>query len=244
MKSKKLSKKSSDNILLVGFPSNGLVGTFTISYLIYYLKMGQIGEIENLGLPPALFVEDGEIMAPIRIYNKDNLYIIVSDLPFDQLLAYDFAQSVLEFCKKNRISKIIIVSGMEAANMDPKKSKIFGIVTHQSLEETLYKNEIPKFLSGSIFGTDAAMISTFRKSKVPTLVLYAECHPFFPDPEASIVAITTVAKILNVKVDTTDIQKRIERLRIHHRNLMEETIKALQQQQEKQPQSTMAQIYR
>ncbi len=244
MKSKKLSRKSNDNILLVGFPSNGLVGTFTISYLIHYLKMEQVGEIENLGLPPALFVEDGEIMAPIRIYNKDNLYIIVSDLPFGPFLAYDFAQSVLEFCKKNRISKIIIVSGMETANRDPKTSKIFGMVTHQSLEETLYKNEIPKFLSGSIFGTEAAMISIFRKSKVPTLILYAECHPFFPDPEASTVAITTVAKILNVKVDTADIQKRIERLRIHHRNLMEETIKALEQQQEKQPQSTTPQIYR
>ena len=88
------------------------------------------------------------------------------------------------------------------------------------------------------------MISTFRKSNVPTLILYAECHPFFPDPAASIVAITTVAKILNVKVDTTDIQIKIERLRIQHRNMMEETMKALQQQQEKQPRTTTPQIYR
>ncbi len=45
----KVSKKiSPENVLLVGFPSNGLVGTFTISYLINNLEMKQIGEIDHL----------------------------------------------------------------------------------------------------------------------------------------------------------------------------------------------------
>lgn len=240
-----LTKKSTkDNILLVGFPSNGLVGTFTISYLVHNLEMKQIGEIDHPDLPPTLFVEDGEILPPIRIYKKNNIYVIMSDLPFDPFIAYDFAESILEYCKKNQIKKIIIVSGMESINRDPKSPKIFGLVTHQSLEKVLYDYGISKFLSGSIFGTDASMITAFRKSQVPALVLYAECHPFFPDPEASIVAITTVAKILNVKVNTRDIQKKIEWLRIQHRNLMEETIRSLQLQQKEKIPTRAPQIYR
>lgn len=168
----------------------------------------------------------------------------MSDLPFDPYLAYDFAESILEYCKKNNIQKIIIVSGMETINKDPKAPKIYGLVTHQSLEETLYANQISKFLTGSIFGTDAAMITVFRKSKIPALILYTECHPFFPDPEASIIAITTLAKVLNIEVDTTDIQKKMERLRIQHRNLMEETIRALQQQQLENQPNRAPQIYR
>lgn len=119
---------------------------------------------------------------------------------------------------------------METINKDSKMPKIYGLVTHQSLEETLYTNQISKFLAGSIFGTDAAIISVFRKSKIPALILYAECHPFFPDPEASIVSIITLAQILNIKIDTTDIQKKMEYLRIQRRNLMDETIRTLQQQ--------------
>ena len=238
--SKKLPK---ENILLVGFPSNGLVGTFTISYLVHYLEMKQIGEIEHPDLPPTLFVEDGEILPPIRIYKKNNLYVVMSDLPFDPFVAYDFAESILDYCKKNQIKKIIIISGMETVNRDPKAPKIFGLVTHQPLEKLLYDYKIPKFLAGSIFGTDAAMITAFRKSKIPAVILYAECHPFFPDPEASIIAITTLAKVLEIKVDTTDIQKKIEWLRIQHRNLMEETIRSLQQQQGKKP-GKAPQIYR
>ena len=241
----KVTKSSKENVLLVGFPSNGLVGTFAISYLVHYLGMKQIGEIEHPDLPPTLFVEEGEILPPIRIYKKNNIFVIISDLPFDPYRAYDFSESILQYCKNNDIRKIIIVSGMETINRDPKAPKIYGLVTHQSIEEVLYTNQISKFLAGSIFGTDAAIISVFRKSKIPALILYAECHPFFPDPEASILAITTLAKILNVTVDTTDIQKKMERLRIQHRNLMDETIRALQQQQkEKQQPARAPQIYR
>ena len=236
-------KNLPENVLLVGFPSNGLVGTFSVSYLVHYLEMKQIGEIEHPDLPPTLFVENGEILSPIRIYRKDNIFVIISDLPFDPYRAYEFSESVLQYCKTNDIKKIIIVSGMETINQDPKSPKIYGLVTHQSLEEVLYTNQVSKFLAGSIFGTDAAIISIFRKSKIPALILYAECHPFFPDPEASVLAIITLAKILNVKVDTTDIQKKMERLRIQHRNLMEETVRALQKQQEKPP-SRPPQIYR
>lgn len=241
----KISKTpSKDNTLLVGFPSNGLVGTFTISYLIDNLGMKEIGELDHPDLPPMLFVENGEILPPIRIYKKNNIFVIISVLPFDPYLAYDFTKSILEYCKKNDIQKIIIVSGMETIDKNHKEPKIYGLVTHQSLDQILYTNRISKFLSGSIFGTDAAMITVFRKSKIPTLFLYTECHPFFPDPEASIIAITTLSKILNVKVNTTDIQKKMERLRIQHRNLMDETINTLQQQQLKNHPNRIPQIYR
>ena len=231
-----------EKTLLVGFPSNGLVGTFSISYLIHYLKMKQIGEIEIQELPATLFVEGGEILTPIRVYNKKNIFVIISDIPFNEYLANRFALSVNGFCKKNAIKKTIIVSGMETINQQNKPSRIHGLATHTVLDNILYKNQIPKFLDGSIFGTDAAIISVFRKTKTPALVLYAECHPFFPDPEAAISVIVTLSKILGIKIDTSDIENKMERLRIEHRNLMEETIKALQQKQEKQVKPP--QIYR
>ncbi len=230
-----------ESTLLVGFPSNGLVGTFAVSYLIHSLKMKQIGEIEVPDLPSTLFVENGEILAPIRVYNKENIFVIISDVPFNQYLAEGFAQAIHEFCNRNSIKKIIIVSGMETPNQEKNAPKIFGLVTHPILDNILYKNQIPKFLDGSIFGTDASIISVFRKTKIPVLVLYAECHPFFPDPEASIVAIETVGEILDVTVDIQDIKKRIDKLRVQHRKLMEETIRTLQQQEK---QGSTPQIYR
>lgn len=199
--------------------------------------------MDHPGLMPTLFIENGEIFGPIRIYQKDNLYVIMSDLPFDPELAYDFSKSIIEFAREKKIVKTIIVSGLDSQTRDPKNPKAYGLVTHQALEQLLYENEIPKFLAGTIFGTDAAVISAFRESNIPALVLYCECHPFFPDPEASVHAITVLSKILKVKIDTTEIQRKLEHLRIQHRNLMQETIAALQQQAEKKPTGRMPHIY-
>ena len=233
---------TNENTLLVGFPSNGLVGTFSISYLIHHLKIKQIGEIEISDLPSTLFIEGGEILVPIRIYNKNNIFVVISDVPFDQDFAQEFAHALHRFCQKNAIKKIIIVSGMETINQKTNNPKIYGLITHSILDIVLHNHKIPKFLDGSIFGTDASIISVFRKTKIPALVLYAECHPFFPDPEASIIAIVTLAKILDIKIDTNDIKNKIEKLRIQHRNLMENTLRTLQQQQEKK--TMVPQIYR
>lgn len=205
--------------------------------------MKLIGEMDHPGLMPTLFIENGEIFGPIRIYNKDNLYVIMSDLPLDPELAYEFSKSIIEFAKEKKIAKTIIVSGMDSQTRDPKKPKAYGLVTHQTLEKLLYDNEIPKFLAGTVFGTDAAVISAFRESNIPALVLYCECHPFFPDPEASVHAITVLSKILKIKIDTTEIQKKLEHLRIQHRNLMQETIAALQEQTGKKPTTRMPHIY-
>ena len=205
--------------------------------------MKLIGEIDHPGLQPTLFIENGEIFGPIRVYNKDNLFVITSDLPFDPELAQAFSETLIEFAKKKNIGKTIIVSGLDSTHREPKAPKAYGLVTHPKLEKMLYDNKIPKFLSGTIFGTDDAVISAFRKSKIPARALYGECHPFFPDPEASVYAITVLSKILQVKIDTTEIKKKLEHLRIQHRNLMQETIAALQQQAGKQPVSKTPRIY-
>jgi uncharacterized protein len=236
--------KKKDIILLVGFPSNGLIGTFTISYIVQTLKMKQIGEIEMPELPPALFIDDGEIFGPIRIYKKENLFVVISDIPFPIDLAYIFAKSVIQVVKKHKIDKTIIISGLETMDIENKNPKVHGLVTHKSLEVLLYENNIPKFLSGSIFGTDAAVISALRMSNIPTVMLYAECHPLFPDPKASIHAITVISKILKIQIDVKDIKKKLEFLRIQHRKLMQQTIDALKQDQRAEPRKTMPQIYK
>ena len=142
---KTATQDTEENTLLVGFPSNGLVGTFSILYIIHSLMMKQIGEIEIPDIPATLFVEEGEILAPIRVYNKENIFVIISDVPFDEYLAHEFALSINEFCKKNKIKKIVIVSGMETINQKIKSPKIYGLPTHPVLENILYKNQIPKF---------------------------------------------------------------------------------------------------
>lgn len=244
MGTKTVAKKSSDNrILVLGFPGNGLVGTFTLSYMIQHLKMEIVGEINHPDLPPTVFVDNGEVIGPIRIHKKNSLYAIISEIPIYSELSYDFTEAILAFCIKNKISKVIVPSGVDAQYTDKKDIKTYGLATDPSFENLLYENDIPKFITGTIIGIDAAIITAFRNKHLPLLVLYTSCHPFFPDPQASIHAVTTLAKILKIPVDTIEIQKRVDYLRIQHRNLMQETLDTLYQQEPQLP-SKIPPIYR
>lgn len=213
----------------MGYPGNGLIGTFTVSYLISHLQMKLVGEISHTEMPPTVFVQDGEIIGPIRIYKKDDLYAIMSDIPIYPEIASEFVSSIAEYCKQQKIDKVIVASGVDTESVDRKDVKTYGLATDESLEKIMYENDIPKFLAGSIIGTDATVITVLRSNNVPLLMLYTSCHPYFPDPDASIHAITSLAKVLKIKIDTTDIQKRVDYLRIQHRNLMQETLGALQE---------------
>jgi len=244
LKRKTIAKKSPDDIILIlGFPGNGLIGTFTLSYMIQHLKMEIVGEINHPDLPPTVFVENGEVIGPIRIHKKDNLYAIISEIPIYSEISYDFTEALLAFCTKNKITKVVVPSGVDAQYTDKKDIKTYGLATDPSLEKLMYENDIPKFITGTIIGTDAAIITSFRNKHMPLLVLYTSCHPFFPDPQASIHAVTTLAKILKIQVDTSEIQKRVDYLRIQHRNLMQETLDALYQQEPQLP-SKAPPIYR
>ena len=237
----KNKKKPEEKILLLGFPGNGLIGTFTVSYLIAHLQMKMIGEINHPDLPPTLFIENGEVFSPIRIYQKDNIYAIISDIPIFPEIASDFVSSIAEYCLKNKINKVIVPSGVDTQSTDTKDIKTYGLTTHEAFEKIMYENELPKFISGSIIGTDATVITTFKNHRIPLLMMYTSCHPFFPDPQASVTAITALAKVLKIQVDTTDIQKRIDYLKIQHKNLMQDVLNTLQQ--ERQP-SKVPPIYR
>ena len=68
-------------VLIVAFPSVGLVGSFAISYLVSQLQMKDVGEMEIAEISPSYVIKEGDVYGPIRIYNKDNLYTILSGIP-------------------------------------------------------------------------------------------------------------------------------------------------------------------
>jgi len=242
-KFKKLEKiPEIPSILLVGIPGPGLIGTLSVTYIIHSLKMELVGEIENPDLSSIMFIENGELLGPVRLYKKGTLFAVLSDVPIDYELAPGFTESIIEFSKKNNIDSIIIFSGIHVPERNLSNLKTYGLVTKQSLEKTLYENEIPKFLSGMITGPDATILSILKNSSIPAMVLYTECNFFFPDPESAMHAIKTISRMLKIKIELTEFKNQMDFLRLHNRQLMEETLSVLQQEKE-QP-TVPPQIYK
>ncbi len=229
------------SILLVGIPGPGLIGILSVSYVIHSLDMEIIGEIENPDMTPVVFIDNGEIFGPIRIYKKGSLFAVLADMPIDYEMASSFSQSLIEFSKKNEIDIIIMINGIHVSEKNIENIKTFGLSTDEKLDAIMYENEIPKFLTGMISGPDAIILTYLKNSPIPSLILFTQCNFFFPDPESAIHTIKTISNIGKLEVDITEFKKQMNYLRLQGRQLMEETLNVLQQ--EKEPQKP-PQIYK
>jgi uncharacterized protein len=229
------------SVLIVGIPGPGLIGTLSTSYLVHALDMEIVGEIENEDMTPVVFIDNGEIFGPIRIYKKESLYAILSDIPIDYDMASGFTQSLIDFSQKNNIDMILLLSGIHVSEKNLDDIKTYGLATNAKLDSIMYENEIPKFLSGIITGPDATIVSHLKNSSIPSLILFTQCNFFFPDPESAMHAIKTVASIIKQEVGLSEFKKQMNYLRLQGRQLMEDTLNVLQQ--EKEPQKP-PQIYK
>ena len=243
-KSKKLEKiPKLPSMLFVGIPGPGLIGILSLNYIIHSLKMDIVGEIEHSDLSNIIFIDNGELYGPVRIYKKNTLHVVISDVPIDYTIAEDFTESIIDFSKKNKIDMILFLSGMHAADRNLTNPKTYGLATDERLDKVLYENDIHKFLSGMIAGPDATILTKLKNSPVPTIVLYTECNFFFPDPEAAIHTINTISRILKTKIDITEFKKQIDFLRLQGRQLMEDTLTMLNPEKAK-PAVPAPQIYK
>ncbi len=230
-KIKKQESVENPSILLLGIPGPGLIGTMTTAYIIHTLKMELVGEIEN-NPTFVIFVDNGQITGPVRIYKKDKIFAILSDIPIDYDNAIGFTESVVEFSKKNNIDFIIFTSGIHMPDRNTSNPKTYGLVTHEKLEKLLYDNEISKFLSGVISGPDATILAQLKNSNMPTIAFHTESSYFFPDPDAAMQTIKIISQIIRKDIELTEFKKQMDYLRLQNRQLMEDTLNVLQTQRE------------
>ncbi len=214
---------ANEKLLIVAFPSAGLVGAFATSYLTAQLEMKDIGELEFTKVSPSYVIKNGEIYGPVRIYNNDNIYAILSHIPLSPISTYDLITKSIEFAKNNNIKKIIIPRGLEMDENDKSDPLSYGVVANKNSKSLLDEYNLPIIPDVTVFGADASVISALKNSEVLSVVLYTTCRRMLPDDDAIIRSIKTLAGIIKVKVETEKFEERLEKISKENEKLIEET---------------------
>ncbi len=214
---------TNEKMLIVAFPSAGLVGAFAVSYLIEQLGMNDVGELEFKKISPSYAIRKGKIYGPVRIYSKDNLYAILSNTPLNPIDTYDLITKSIEFAKNNNIKKIIIPRGLEAYGNIKNDPISYGLIANENSKSLLDEYNLPNIPSAIIHGVDASVISALKNSEMPCIVLYTTCRMMFPDDDAIIKSIKTLAEIIKAKVETEKFEERLEQISKENEKLIAET---------------------
>ncbi|MGD8431818.1 MAG: PAC2 family protein [Nitrosopumilaceae archaeon] len=214
-----------EKLLILAFPSVGLVGAFATSYLVNQLKMKDIGELEFTKFSPSYLIKDGKIYGPNRIYKKENTYAILVGFPLNPVLAYDLVVKSIEYAKNNGISKIIIPRGLEVGENYNKDPISYGLSVNKNSDTLFGDYNLPTVPSATILGADASIMSALKNSKFPCIVLYTTCRMMMPDDDAIIRSIKTMADIIKVKVDTEKFEEELEKISKENEKLIQQTKK-------------------
>jgi len=225
----------SKTVVIIGFPSTGLVGAFAVSYLVKALDMERIDELESKEIPPSIFIQNGKVYGPFQIYNKDNIYVILSNVLLSSKSTHDFIQSGLEYANKVNADHVIIPRGMTIMGPQQDFPKSFGLTVTEQSKNLLNEFKLPIIVEASVVGADAGAISALKKSSVPSLILYTICNMKFPDADAIVKAVETMADMINVTVDTSKFEEKLEQISKDNERLIEQTKKMYEKPSEKPP---------
>ena len=228
----------------MGLPDVGLVGTIAVSYVIDKLKMKELGYIDSPRFPPLVIIKESVVKNPIRIYGKDNIVAVISDIPFFQPIINPFFKSLVAWAKTLKSKTMIGITGLPSQDrMQINKPEVVGIATTTAARELLDRAGVRLLSDGVFAGIYAGLVKECNVQNIPSITLFAQSHLNFPDPAASLEALSIANRILNIRIDLKQLEEEAERIKINTRELMLLTEKALKETQRLQ-EGRMQTIYR
>jgi uncharacterized protein len=214
---------SKQTVVINGLPDVGLVGLLAASHIISSLKLREVGAIESELLPPLIVLHGGVPKAPIRLFSGNGLVVIIAETVIPSALIRPLANSLIEWARAKSVKLMLSLGGMAVANrQDIDMPKVFAALSAKTVEPQL--NGAAEVLEeGYIVGAYGLLLQKCAQAAIPAITLLTQSHYNYPDPEAAAAALNAVNRILGLKVDTSDLLKRGEEIRLRSKDMMHRT---------------------
>uniref|UniRef100_A0A7C5LC36 Proteasome assembly chaperone family protein n=1 Tax=Caldiarchaeum subterraneum TaxID=311458 RepID=A0A7C5LC36_CALS0 len=220
-----------DKTLLVGFPDTGLVGAIAVSYLAEQLKPEEKGYVDSSELPPIIPVRRSEPKELIRIYERKNCVLIVSEIPIPPAFIRSFSESLLDWVEEKKIKDVICLTGVtEPRRIEIETPKVFVLSADVKRSEELARVlDAEVFTEGFVTGIHAEILRVGMRRGMDVSILLAQSHLNYPDPGAAAQLLNRLPKLVNEHVDVKQLLESEEMVRMQLRDLMRRTSEAMVQ---------------
>ncbi|MDD1716558.1 MAG: PAC2 family protein, partial [Methanolinea sp.] len=95
----------------MGFPGSGLVGSIALQYIVDQMEFEQIGSMNSKYFPPLAMMNKGVINVPVRLYEKNDLSVIVADIPIHPMICYEVANGIMDWLQPFNIKEVVTIAG-------------------------------------------------------------------------------------------------------------------------------------
>lgn len=209
--------KMKDPILIEGLPGIGLVGKIAADHVLKEWRAKKIATIYSPHFPPQVLMRKNGVvrMLRMRIYhkkkNRQDYVFLVGDIQASTPPAhYEICDAIIEYFKSLGGKKMITLGGY-GTGKSRDRPRVFGAASSKKVIPE-YKKKGIMFgqTRGSIVGAAGLLLGMGRLKGIHGVCLMGETHGGYVDPKSALVLIDSLAKVLEVKISTKDLEKKVK----------------------------------
>jgi uncharacterized protein len=207
----------STKTVLIGFPGSGLVGSIALQYLVDQLEYPQIGSVTSKYFPPLAMMTKGVINVPVRFYEKNDIAVVVGDIPIHPMICYEVATGLLDWFAKFHPAEVLTIAGI--VTNEPEK-RVFGVATNTDALQRIQDHSMILPI-GSISGIAGSILTECKIRDIPGLGLLGETVNN-PDPRSSAATIQVLNKLYDLNLDVAPLMEQAEEIEAAMHRIAEE----------------------
>jgi uncharacterized protein len=219
-------------MMVVGFPTHGLVGSVAASYLVHALDMSLVAYITSEEFPPTVIMEEGVVNAPVRLYASklvcgvdrscDQLVVVIADIQPPVGMLNHLGRALLDWAEAKGIQLVIAIEGQ------PIDSDIHGdarvVAMANRAAAPLLERYAFQAANGVVTGLAGGIMLGAIGRVTPVLCLVAQAHKDYPDARAAAKVIETVNPLVPLIVlDTKPLREKARQIEAEVRKTLQQT---------------------
>lgn len=227
-------------ILIEGLPGIGLVGKLAGDHMKDELKAVKFAEIISPFLPPQVNIQDdGTIkLVNMELYywkgSRDLIFLVGDFQGITPDSQYQLAEKTLELAQQFNVKMIYTLGGLGTGAIT-SNPRVFGAATSKDLVSEVEKFGVIFKGGGAIFGASGLLLGLAMPLGIGAVCLMGETHGQIIDAKSAEAVLTILSKILGVKVDMAEIEKKAKQTE-EQLNQMSRMITSHKKAQERQQQ--------
>jgi len=208
--------------MLVGLPGMGMVAKNTVNYFINILKPELFADIPVPHLSPSLtFFEKGLVVpidrdtSPFKFYysKEQNIILFSGDIQFGYIAKdNELAEKIVQSAKLLGVDIIYTVLANFVKNY-VEEPEVYGVATSPELLKFISSKDIP-IAQGrmQISGVNGLVIEYAMRHGINGISLLSEtAFPEALDIKACYAGIKKVSELLNINIDTSEIETEVKK---------------------------------
>jgi uncharacterized protein len=235
----------SNSMLIVAFPTVGLVSLIAGRFVIDALDLEEVGSIESPFIIPATVIHKGKPLPPVRIYTGkkkcgpngscSQLSIILSEFMPEWEIMNPLAETILTWAQQNKCKYLVILEGTNAVGEKTTSTpEVYGLGSTAAMRELLKKYQIEETQEGLITGMSGLLLYKGAQRNLNVLCLLSEVRVSYPDSRGAGRLLEKLNLLIpEIKIDPEPLYKEAESIEHMIQQFMQQAKTTSEQMQRK-----------